>query len=237
MCGGRGRASRRFSEDCGVSSDATYLWSYGADYGEFGGVSIDCYVKDLPIDRLDADVLIAYEVNDAPLPPENGFPARLVVPGFYGTNSVKWLTRISLQAKRASGPFTTRWYNDPILDAAGHDTGRTTPVWAIAPESVIVSPAPGAVLECGREYRIWGWAWADAGIRKVDIGLGEKGESWLPASVEPRVGRSWQQFEATWRPAAPGPLTLCSLAYSSDGSKQPFSGWRNAVYQVAVTVV
>ncbi len=69
-------------------------------------------------------MLIAYEMNDAPLPPENGFPARLVVPGFYGTNSVKWLTRMTLQAKRAPGPFTTRWYNDPVLDDAGRDTGR-----------------------------------------------------------------------------------------------------------------
>jgi DMSO/TMAO reductase YedYZ molybdopterin-dependent catalytic subunit len=223
-------------EGCGVSPDAKYLWSSGVDHGEFGGVSVDSYVKDLPIERLHADVLIAYELNDAALPAENGFPARLVVPGFYGTNSVKWLSRITLKKARAPGPFTTRWYNDPVLDAAGRDTGTTTPVWAIAPESVIVSPAPGAVLERGVEHRISGWAWADAGISKVDVVTGE-GETWLSVDVETRVGRGWQGFVASWRPASSGAVSLYSLAHSSDGHKQPLAGWRNAAHHVAVTVV
>jgi DMSO/TMAO reductase YedYZ molybdopterin-dependent catalytic subunit len=222
-------------EACGVSPEAKYLWSSGADYGEFGGVSVDSYVKDLPVERLHSDVLVAYELNEAALPAENGFPVRLVVPGFYGTNSVKWLSRITLETTRAPGPFTTRWYNDPVLDAAGRDTGTTTPVWAIAPESVIVSPAPGVVLERGVEYRISGWAWADAGIDKVDIGTAAGG-AWLSADVEPRVGRGWQRFAVSWRPMATGAVSLFSLAHASDGFKQPLAGWRNAVHHVAVTV-
>src|SRR5215203_3297969 len=212
-------------EGCGVSPDAKYLWSSGVDHGEFGGVAVDSYVKDLPIERLHADVLIAYELNDAALPAENGFPARLVVPGFYGTKSVKGLGRIPSEKARGPGRFTTRWYNDPVLDAAGRDTGTTTPVWAIAPESVIVSPAPGAVLERGVEHRISGWAWADAGISKVDIEIGE-GETCLSADVETRVGRGWQGFAVSWWPVATGAVSLCSLAHSSDGPKQPLAGWR-----------
>jgi DMSO/TMAO reductase YedYZ molybdopterin-dependent catalytic subunit len=73
-------------------------------------VPVEAYLKDLPLTRIAADILIAFEMNGAPLPPEHGFPARLVVPGFYGTNSVKWLTRMTLTECRASGPFTTRWY-------------------------------------------------------------------------------------------------------------------------------
>ena len=102
-------------------SSATFLWSYGADYGEFDGVECDAYLKDLPMERVKEDVLIAFEMNRIPLRAEQGFPARLVVPGYYGTNSVKWLTRITLADKRAEGPFTVRWYNDPILD----DSGKT----------------------------------------------------------------------------------------------------------------
>ena len=68
-----------------------YIWSWGADFGEFGGLTLDAYCKDLPIERVEADVSIAYKMNGAALPAEHGFPARLVVPGFYGTNSVKWL--------------------------------------------------------------------------------------------------------------------------------------------------
>src|SRR5947199_284704 len=90
-----------------------------------------CHLGVPPVARVDADVLLAYELNAAPLPIEHGFPVRLVVPGFYGTNSVKWLSGITLAATRPSGPFTTRYYNDPVLDAARNDTGRTQPVWAI----------------------------------------------------------------------------------------------------------
>jgi DMSO/TMAO reductase YedYZ molybdopterin-dependent catalytic subunit len=99
--------------DCGPAPNARYIWSWGADYGAFGGIEHAAYVKDLPIERVACDVLIAYELNQAPLPPEHGFPARLVVPGFYGTNSVKWLSRITLARSRATSAFTTRWYNDP----------------------------------------------------------------------------------------------------------------------------
>ncbi len=157
-------------ETCGIRPEARFVWSSGADHGEFGGVSADRYVKDLPLSRLADDVLVAYEVNGATLPAENGFPARLVVPGFYGTNSVKWLTGIRLEAGRAPGPFTTRWYNDPVLATDGTDTGRTEPVWSIAPESLIVSPRPGAQLSRGVECVVWGWAWADRGIARAAAG-------------------------------------------------------------------
>src|SRR5499426_2565879 len=133
--------------DCQPHAAAQYVWSYGADFGECSSVVIDAYVKDLPIARVTDDVLIAYEINGSALPAENGFPARLVVPGFYGTNSVKWLTRVTVAKTRATGAFTTRWYNDPVLNAAGEDSGKTVPVWSIAPESIIVSPTPGQALQ------------------------------------------------------------------------------------------
>ena len=113
--------------DCEPARDARFIWSYGADHGEFSGVAVDAYLKDLPLARAQSDVLIAYEMNGAPLAAEHGFPARLVVPGFYGTNSVKWLRRMTLSEARAQGPFTTRWYNDPVLDGAGRETGETPP--------------------------------------------------------------------------------------------------------------
>jgi DMSO/TMAO reductase YedYZ molybdopterin-dependent catalytic subunit len=71
----------------------------------FGGVVVDAYIKDLPVERVEADVLIGYEMNGSVLSAEHGFPARLVVPGFYGTNSVKWLflPRIRLVCVRSRG--------------------------------------------------------------------------------------------------------------------------------------
>jgi sulfane dehydrogenase subunit SoxC len=221
-------------EDCRPLPSARFIWSQGADHGTFGQLVHDAYVKDLPIERVAADVLIAYELNGEPLPPEHGFPARLVVPGFYGTNSVKWLTRTTLAAERAQSAFCTRWYNDPVLDGEGSASTKTTPVWSVAPESLIVQPVPGAKLNRATPVEIWGWAWADDPIERVELST-DAGASWCDANLEPRAERSWQQFRMVWHPVAQGPTTICSRAYSRAGC-QPAAGRRNAVHRVSVNV-
>jgi DMSO/TMAO reductase YedYZ molybdopterin-dependent catalytic subunit len=220
---------------CRVRDEATFVWSAGADYGAFSDASVDAYLKDLPIDRIDSDVLLAYELNGAPLPAEHGFPVRLVVPGFYGTNSVKWLTEIRLETTRASGPFTTRWYNDPILDQTGRATGRYKPVWAIAPESVIVAPSPGAKLDCGVATEVWGWAWADGGAASIEVSV--NGEALPGVTLETPNGRGWQRFAVSWTPRQTGAVRLASTAAAADGSRQPPEGVRNAIHHVGLTVV
>jgi sulfane dehydrogenase subunit SoxC len=194
------------------------------------------YVKDVPLARVPSDVVIAYELNDAPLPAEHGFPARLVVPGFYGTNSVKWLTRMTVAATRASGPFTTRWYTDSVPNAAGGDAGKTVPVWSVAPESVIVSPEPGQALRRDTPHEVWGWSWADRGIDRVEVSV-DGGATWREAQVEPRVERAWQRFVLSWRATDPGAIVLCSKAYAPDGASQPECGRRNAIHRIEVHVV
>ena len=135
-------------DHAGVQQEATHLWSYGLDHGEFLGFAQRHYVKDMPLSRLKhGNVLVAYEMNDKALARENGFPARLLIPGFYGTNCVKWLCRLELRERRAVNFMTTRLYNDPDFDA--DRTGETTrPVWAVAPESVIVAPKPYPTASC-----------------------------------------------------------------------------------------
>jgi DMSO/TMAO reductase YedYZ molybdopterin-dependent catalytic subunit len=194
------------------------------------------YIKDVPLARVPSDVVIAYELNGAPLPAEHGFPARLVVPGFYGTNSVKWLTRMTVATTRASGPFTTRWYTDPVPNAAGGDACKTVPVWSVAPESVIVSPASGQALKRNTPYEMWGWAWADRGIDRVEVSV-DGGVTWREAQVAPRVERAWQRFVLSWRATDPGAVVLCSKAYAPDGARQPEFGRRNAIHQIEVHVV
>jgi DMSO/TMAO reductase YedYZ molybdopterin-dependent catalytic subunit len=222
--------------DCRPSAAAQYIWSYGADSGEFSGVVVDAYVKDLPIARVEADVLIGYEMNGSALPAEHGFPARLVVPGFYGTNSVKWLTRMTLVESRAPEPFTTRWYNDPVLDGTGGETGETTPVWSIAPESLIVSPMPHETIELSAEREICGWAWADGGVRNVYVRT-DDAAIWRRAELEPFRGREWQRFSMRWMPGQRGAVVLASLAEAMGGLLQPISGRRNAIHDVPVNVI
>jgi sulfane dehydrogenase subunit SoxC len=218
---------RTLIDEAGADGRASFVWSYGLDGGEFGGHRVDRYCKDLPLWRVAAgEVLVAYELNGEPLPAAHGFPARLLVPGWYGTNSVKWLWRIRLADRRADGPFTTVFYNDR----------PGAPVWAVAPESVIVSPAPEERVRAGAGVDVWGWCWADSGVRRVDVSA-DGGATWEPADVEPRRGWSWQRFGCTWRPRAPGATTLLSRATAPDGTTQPADGARSAVHAVPVTVV
>jgi DMSO/TMAO reductase YedYZ molybdopterin-dependent catalytic subunit len=215
-------------EQLEIGPDANFIWSYGADSGAFGGMECGPYVKDLPLPRIADDVLLAYEMNGAALLPEHGFPLRLVVPGFYGTNSVKWLRRLELRAERAASPFTTNWYNDPQPD------GTTRPVWEIAPQSVIVSPRPGLEVKQGDRVNVWGWAWADGGVAAVDVSCdGER--TWLSCRTEAMTSRGWIRFSCEWT-VAKGCNSLTSLATSRAGDRQPQTGRRNALFHVPIVV-
>jgi sulfane dehydrogenase subunit SoxC len=219
-------------ETAGVAPQARLVWSYGLDRGEFMGVTSGPYLKDLPIERARAGgVLIAYEMNGESLTPEHGFPARLLVPGFYGTNSVKWLYRIELAEHRATGPFTTTFYNDKVAAA-----GELAPVWSVPVESVIVSPAAGSViLRSARPIEVWGWAWADAGVSHVELSV-DGGRSWSSAPVEPARGRTWQRFGIEWLPDAGGGRELQCRATDRLGRTQPIEGARNAIHRVPIQV-
>jgi sulfane dehydrogenase subunit SoxC len=178
---------------CSIRPEARYLWAYGLDHGAYDGLEARWYVKDMPLARLDdGGVLLAYAINGEPLTPEHGFPLRLVIPGYYGTNTGKWLWRIELAERRAGGPFTTVLHNDP--DPA---SGGARPVWEAPPEALIVAPSPGPIAM--GPIAICGWAWAAAGIERVDISV-DGGSNWSPARVEPRRQWSWQRFALDWRP-------------------------------------
>jgi DMSO/TMAO reductase YedYZ molybdopterin-dependent catalytic subunit len=209
--------------------ETAFVWSIAADSGQFGGVEAGHYAKDIPWSRAGRDVLLAYEMNGEALLPEHGYPLRLVVPGFYGTNSVKWLRRIELCAERAPGPFTTRWYNDAAPD------GTIRPVWKIAPQSVIVSPAPDARLESGSLVEAWGWAWADDGVSSVDLSL-DGGRTWTPCRLEEGAGNSWRKFACDFE-VDPNVNSVTSRATSQTGEFQSDSGARNGLYHVTFAVV
>jgi DMSO/TMAO reductase YedYZ molybdopterin-dependent catalytic subunit len=218
---------QRLLDDAGVDSSATYLWSYGLDYGEFFGNDVTHYVKDLPLSRIEqGDVLIAHTLNGAPLSIEHGFPTRLVVPGFYGTNSVKWICRLELADRRAEGLFTTELYNDLV------EGGGTKPVWEVEPESVFVFPQPDATLS-NEPQKIWGRAWSSSEIVSVEVSF-DGGRTWRLADVTPRHQRAWQTFSIDWPLPSPGKHRLQCRATDADGRTQPLDGARNAVYSVDI---
>ena len=99
-------------EEAGVQPRASLAWLEAPDHGAFAGTSSERYIKDVPLEIVrERPVLLAWEMNGAPLTAEHGFPVRAVVPGFFGTNSVKWVSRVYLADTRPESLFTTRLYN------------------------------------------------------------------------------------------------------------------------------
>lgn len=218
----------------GPRDDATHVWAYGLDYGAYAGVRLEHFLKDMPMARLgQGGILVALEMNGAPLTPANGFPARLVIPGYYGTNCVKWLCRLEFSDRRADSLMTTTLYNDP--DLAADPTGKTTkPVWEVAPESVFVAPAPKSTLP-RQPIEAWGWAWSSCAVRTVEVSM-DAGATWAEALLEPPAGHSWQRFSYTWSPPCAGRYELSCRATDIRGEIQPAAGARNAIYRVIVAV-
>ncbi|WP_148663728.1 molybdopterin-dependent oxidoreductase [Bosea vaviloviae] len=211
---------------------ATHMWSFGMDHGEFEGTSCDGYGKDLTIDRLlEAGALVAYELNGSALPTEHGFPARLVVPGYYGTNTVKWLDRIEFRDKPLDALFTTIYYNDAKSPAEARK-----PVWEIPVGSLFTSPAPGSSHRRGDGLDVAGWAWAKSGVSRVDVSV-DGGANWRPAKLEPDRGAAWRRFEETIGVPEPGPLGLVVRATANDGRSQPLEGVRYAAHAITINVV
>jgi sulfane dehydrogenase subunit SoxC len=212
-----------------AAHDARYVWMTGVDWGGYAGETTDGYVKDIPIAKaMDEDVIVAYDMNGAPLTPEHGFPLRLVVPGFYGTNSVKWLSAISLHDERPKSLFTTRLYND-------WRSGEAVPVWAMAVNSRLLSPAAGAMLSQG-PVEIFGRAWGHAAVQAVDLST-DGGLSWFEAELEPRQsGYSWQTFRARWAPPGPGRYEIAVRARDIQGQVQPETLHINQIQRVAFEV-
>jgi sulfane dehydrogenase subunit SoxC len=216
----------------GIDPAARYLWASAPDHGSYARWSADRYRKDLPIERLRqaaslGGVLLAYELNGEPLPIAHGFPVRLFVPGYYGTNCVKWLCRLEATDHRAPGTFTNELYNDPA------EGGGTAPVWQVPPEALIVAPADHGKVTRGRLY-IRGWCWGESEVVLVEISL-DRGQSWRRAVTQPRRQVAWQGFSLACQ-VSKGPLTVMARATSANGQTQPERNARNSIHAIKLKV-
>lgn len=210
-------------------SEAAFVWIHGLERGDFADLKNEPYVKDLPLTKtVYPEVLLATSMNAMPLAADRGGPVRLVVPGWYGTNSVKWVGALTLSDRRAPGPYTTRFYNDP-------SPGGPLPVWGIAPESILVSPSPDQPPQADEVFPIRGWAWAESGVAKVEVSA-DAGRTWIPATLEARHEFSWQQFSLPWTFES-GQHDISCRCFDSNGTGQPESGSRNAVHTIVINVL
>ena len=118
-----------------------------------------------------------------------------------------------------------------------HSSRYSSPSWRTRQcLSLIVSPAPNDTVAVAAAQEIWGWTWADGGVRRVDIST-DDGATWRVAELEPARGREWQRFSIPWTPTHRGPAVLASRAQANGGLQQPPAGRRNAIHSVAVNVI
>ena len=197
------------------------------------------FIRSHPIWKgLEPHTMIALEMNGAPVPHLHGGPARLLVPGWVGSASLKWLTRLTLAEKEWGGPFMQRSYRSPRAS----DPKDTYSLQSLECKSVIVRPLDGAALTAGPQTAT-GFAWGGEGtIAGVDVSI-DGGQTWTPARLTGDEHRyAWRRWEHTWQAAA-GAQTIMARASDSLGRLQPPSrppdpqGYRwNVIHAVRISV-
>lgn len=196
----------------GVSGDAIEVLATGADAGPRSDAEgIIRFERALPMDvAMHPDTLVATHMDGEPLTPDHGAPVRLIVPGWYGMASVKWLTGLEVRTTPFDGYFQTKRY-------VYHTDGGSTPVSRALVKSMIVSPAPES--DCGTDAEICGWAWSGhGGITRVQVAVNG---TWYEASLGSAASAyAWTPF-ALRMPLPIGDVELRSRATDASGASQP----------------
>jgi DMSO/TMAO reductase YedYZ molybdopterin-dependent catalytic subunit len=197
----------------GVASDAVELLATAADSGpRDDATGTVVFQRSLPLAvAMAPDTLVATHMDDAPLTADHGAPVRLIVPGWYGMASVKWLASLECLRTPFTGYFQRQRY---VYDT---DAG-VTPVSAARVKSMIVSPTDGAL--CARAVTVRGWAWSGAGAITA-VAVQVNGGAWVAATVGAPLSRwAWAPFRCDVE-LPPGRVTLRSRATDATGATQP----------------
>jgi DMSO/TMAO reductase YedYZ molybdopterin-dependent catalytic subunit len=238
---------RDLLDAAGVRAGAIQVAVHGLDRPPL--TSTPLFEKSLAIDHVrDGDVMVAYAMNDEPLPVVNGFPIRLVVPGWYGTYWVKALSHVIVSNEPYAGFWMDTAYRIPVTPDAQEaptDLAKTTePINRFSVRSIFVRPEPEETISVGRVYMVEGLAMDDgAGIRRVEISFDDT-KSWTDAHLDSPIDKySWRRFRLAWTPSTPGGYTLACRATNVAGRTQTIYQWnrsgfaRNEIEKVAIHVV
>jgi sulfane dehydrogenase subunit SoxC len=224
-------------EEAGIAGDAVDVVFAGIDRGIQGGVEQD-YERSLSVaDSQRPEVILAYAMNGQPLPPQHGFPVRLLVPGWYGMAHVKWLKRITLVAESFRGFQQVDRYR---LRQAEAEPGL--PVTRIEPRALMIPPGipdfltRSRLVEAGSQL-LEGRAWSGHGpIRRVEVSF-DGGRNWSDAQLgDAGSPFAWTYWSYRWR-ASPGEYEICVRATDRSGNTQPvepvwnIEGMKNNVVQ------
>ena len=215
----------------------------GLDRGLEGGAE-QVFERSLPLaDARGGDLLLAYGMNGGPLLPQHGFPLRLIVPGWYGMASVKWLTRITLLDRPFAG-----YQQDHAYRLRLDEDDEGTPLSRILPRALMIPPGLPTFPERERTLAagpcvVEGRAWSGlAPVSRVEFSA-DGGSTWEEAELGPAPSRwAWRGWRQEWV-ATPGEHVLCCRARDEAGNEQPDeAAWNlggyanNGIQRVPVTV-
>jgi DMSO/TMAO reductase YedYZ molybdopterin-dependent catalytic subunit len=237
-----GTPLRPLLQQAGLDSTARDVVFFGMDRGFDSGIEHD-YGRSLPpAQALGEDLLLAWAMNGVPLLPQHGFPLRLVVPGWYGMTSVKWLNRIEVIDRPFDGFQQVGNY---IYRETADEPG--TPVTIMRVKSLMVPPgipdwySRQRLVERGH-VKLFGRAWTGAGVPITKVEVAVEGR-WREATLDYELDRyAWRGWHFEWH-ARPGEHQLMCCATDANGETQPveprsdLGGFgNNAVHRVYVTV-
>ena len=188
-----------------------------------GGLQItEQFARSMSLDdALDPRNLLCYEMNGEPLPHKNGFPVRLIAPGWYGVANVKWLTRIEVRDQRHAGNFMARDYVTIREEHRGSQL-----LWTFSTvRHFRLKSAPAKVVHRGNRYVVLGAAWG-APIAAVEVRVDDG--PWMPARLFGPVARrrssrglAWRFWSFNWGMPAAGAHRITARAFDTDGNVQP----------------
>ncbi len=210
-------------EEAGLLPGGVEVVFTGLDRGVQGEVE-HAYERSLPLaEALREEVLLAYEINGQPLPPQHGFPLRLLVPSWYGMTHVKWLRSVTV----VDEPFRG-WQQEVAYHVKQSEDDPGTPVTRIQPRALMVPPGIPDFLSRSRFLSpgrcvLEGRAWSGTPpVVRVEISV-DGGESWGEAALEESASAfAWQRWTYAWA-AEPGEHVLCCRATDATGRTQPAS--------------
>jgi len=237
-----GTSLRHLLERARLDESAVDIAFLGADRGFDAGQEHNYGRSLTPALAMDDNVLVAWAMNGLPLPPQNGFPLRLVVPGWYGMASVKWLKRVEVLAHPFDGYQQASNY---IYRQKRGEPG--VPISTIRVKSLMVPPGipdwytRHRVVEAG-PIELMGRAWSGGGVSVAEVAVGIDGV-WSEAALDlPQGEYAWRGWRYRWD-ASPGEHVLQCRATDTNGATQPLDPpWdnvgfgNNAVHCVHVTV-
>jgi DMSO/TMAO reductase YedYZ molybdopterin-dependent catalytic subunit len=241
----RGVSLKEVLDRAGVKAGALQVRFHGLETGTLP--QTPSFLKSLAVDHSrDGEVMIAYAMNGEPLPLLNGYPLRLVVPGWYSTYWIKMLDDIEVLDKPDDNFWMTKAYlipDTPFADVTpGQPDVKMVPINRMVPRSFFTNVLNGATRKVGEMTTVRGIAFGgDTGLAKV-LFSADAGSHWQEARLGPDHGKySFRQWDAALRPGSPGPQRLMIKAVNTAGLSQPErANWngggfmRDAVESVSV---